>query len=376
MSSAIVVGAGVFGAALARGLAGDGWEVTLVDPRPPGDPEATSGGESRLIRYSHAGERWYTRSARRARDLWRELEAETGESLLVEAGVCWFARGESGWEAESESTLRAEGIPVERLEPADAARLFPSLGTDDLAFCLLEPEAGVVRAARAVKALARSAVDRGARLVHATARPEGDAVALEGGGRLEADRVVWACGAWLPGLFPGIVELRVTRQDTTFFEVGPAWRTPDVPGWVDYDGSFYGVGDLDRVGMKVAADAEGPPFDPDRDPRVPGAGCEAGARGYLKRRFPALAGAPFRGAIVCQYELTADTNFIAAPHPEHPRVWLLGGGSGHGFKHGPAFAEYAGRLIGGEEAPDPRFALGPRRPHLALRTAGLRATPR
>ena len=76
-----------------------------------------------------------------------------------------------------------------------------------------------------------------------------------------------------------------------------------------------------------------------------------------------------RSSSVCQYELTADNQFIAAPHPAGDGVWLLGGGSGHGFKHGPALAEYVERLIDGSEAPDPRLGLGPRRVETGLRSA-------
>jgi glycine/D-amino acid oxidase-like deaminating enzyme len=347
-----------------------------VDPRPPGDPVATSGAESRLIRCSHGSARWYLRSARRARELWRDLEREAGMELLVEAGMCWFARSDDGWEADSERALRDEGVAVERLDVAEAARLFPSLGGDDLEFCLLEPEAGVLRAARAVEALAGTAVERGARLLRSAARPAGGGVELAGGERLEADRVIWACGAWLAKLFPELVGLRVTRQSTTFFEAGPEWRTPGVPAWVDYDGSFYGLGDLDGHGVKAACDVEGPPFDPDSAEREPAPDAEATAREYVRRRFPALSDARLVAATVCHYELTPDTHFLVAPHPEHAHVWIVGGGSGHGFKHGPALAEYVTRLLRGEEEPDPRFALGPREADRSLRTADPRATPR
>src|SRR5882762_8219431 len=98
MPSVVIVGAGVFGAALADKLARDGWDVTLVDQHEPGDPRASSGGETRLLRSCHGAEAWYARSARRAATLWRELDP----ALLVESGVAWFARRENGWEAESE----------------------------------------------------------------------------------------------------------------------------------------------------------------------------------------------------------------------------------------------------------------------------------
>ena len=146
MPSAVVAGAGVFGGSLALRLVSSGWDVTLVEQYPPGHVRAASGGESRLIRFSHGGNEWYTRSSRRALDLWRELERETGEQLFVPTGVAWFFSGEHGWGDESERVLNGQGITTERLEPADGARLFPSFDGTGLASILYEPEAGVLRA--------------------------------------------------------------------------------------------------------------------------------------------------------------------------------------------------------------------------------------
>ena len=146
-------------------------------------------------------------------------------------------------------------------------------------FTLFEPEAGILRARDAVKTLAAQAVAAGAELVLAEARPDGAAVVLDDGRRLEADRVVWACGAWLAPLFPGLLDLRITHQDVFYFAAPVAWRTPGVPGWVDYDGAAYGLGDLDGRGVKVSPDVDGPPCDPETLERVarpraraPGAG--------------------------------------------------------------------------------------------------------
>jgi sarcosine oxidase len=354
-----VAGAGVFGAAIADRLAGEGFEVTLVERAYPGHEGAESGGESRLIRCSHGGDELYTASARRARELWLELD----ERLIVESGVAWFARSEDGFEAESERVLRAQGIPVERPAPEE---LFPSLHTDDLAFALFEPEAGVLRAAEATRALGDRAQARGATLVRGEARPDGGAVVV-GGERLEADLVVWACGAWMAGLFPDLVELRVTLQEVTFFEAPAEWDR--VPGFVDYDGAVYGCGPLDGCGMKVAIDEDGPPVDPDRHPAESQA-TAGKAADYLAHRFPALAGAQLQRAKTCHYSISRDMSFIFDRHPEHDRVWLAGGGSGHGFKHGPAFAEGAVAVMTGAAEPEPRFAVGPRGAGRSLRTAG------
>jgi glycine/D-amino acid oxidase-like deaminating enzyme len=360
--SVIVCGAGVFGAATARRLAHAGWDVTLVEPVAPGHVRAGSGGESRLIRCSHGADEWHSRSARRALELWREIDP----GLVVDAGVAWFARREDGWEAQSEATLRELGIDCERV---DAAALFPSVRTDDLAFTLFEPGAGLLRARDATRTLAMQAVEAGARMVHAVAQPDGERV-VAGEEVLEADHVVWACGAWLPALFGDLVSLRITQQDVLFFGGGAEWATPGVPGWVDYDGAFYGCGDLDGRGVKISPDVEGPPIDPGTANRIVRRESTMAAREYIASRFPALAGAPLVGTRVCQYEITPDTRFVIAPHPEHRSVWLFGGGSGHGFKHGPVLAERMEAWLTGAEPPEPMFALGDRVPATALRTAG------
>lgn len=375
MPSAVVVGAGVFGSSVARQLALDGWEVTVVEQEAPGWDGSSSGGESRLLRYSHGSDAWYTRSARHAHDLWRAIDP----SLIATTGLAWFAHGDDGWEADSERTLRAEGIAVERLEPAEARKLYPSLGSDDLAWVLYEPDAGVLFAARAVQVLAEQARAAGARFVRGRAEPAGarvhvgsdDSRICEMEGLLEADRIVWACGPWLAKLFHGLVELRPTLQEVVFLDAGEEWT--NAPGWVDYDNSFYGHGSLRAYGFKAATDAEGQTADPDALGELAGA-TEPAIRDYVSMRFPGLRDAPVRSRRPCTYELTADTHFIAAPHPEHPHVWLLGGGSGHGFKHGPALAQRMATWLSGDEPPDPRFALGPRAFNRSLRTAGVRAT--
>jgi glycine/D-amino acid oxidase-like deaminating enzyme len=252
------------------------------------------------------------------------------------------------------------------MAPDDGAKLLPGLSPAGLSHVLHEPEAGVLHAARGVRALAVRAAAGGARVEHVAAEPAGAAVRA-GDRTLEADAVVWACGAWLAGLFPDLVELRVTFQQVALFEAGPEWSGP---GWVDFDGPWYGHAALPPHGFKVCHDADGPPADPGTRPLEAGEEAVQDAREYLAERFPPLAEAPLASAPACHYSLTADSNFLFAPHPEHPGAWLLGGGSGHGFKHGPAMAEHVAAVLAGRAEPEPRFALGERAPGRKLRTAG------
>jgi glycine/D-amino acid oxidase-like deaminating enzyme len=364
----VIVGAGTFGGSLAWWLARSGEDVTLVDQFEPGDPRASSGGETRLYRCAHGPDPEYTAMARRARSLWRELEDESGEEVLVECGMAWFAHREDGWEAASARTLAAQNIPVERLDIAGAAGLYPSFRGDDLAFVLFEPEGGVLRAERSMKTLAAQAVAHGARIVRGRATPEGATVVLEDSTRLEADVVVWACGPWLPKLFPDLVSLRVTQQELLFLDGGPAWRAPGVPAWCDYELSRYGTADIDDVGVKAGIDDEGPELDPDADLPTT-TRTEPDVRAYLRNRFPVLAEMPLVRARSCRYEITADTRLIGAPHPDHPSMWIVGGGSGHGLKHGPPMAERIATAIGSGTTLPPGFSLGERAGSESLRTA-------
>ena len=358
MTTAVVVGAGVFGSSTARELARRGWEVTLVEQYSPGTVRSASGGDTRLLRMAHGDEDWYCESARRARTLWLELQESTGVDIWEPIGVAWFARRAGGFEERSRDTLGRLGIRHEWLAPEAANGLYPSLGIEDLHGVLFEPDAGALHARRATQLLVQDAGRLGVRLESRRVTPADPP---------GADVVVWACGAWLPKLFPDDVELVISRREVFFLGGGPGWR--GTPGFCEYDAPFYGHGDVGGLGVKIAPDGPGEEIDPDSLERVPSDTLRREAHAYAGLRFPALADAPVIGARVCQYSLTADTHFIVAPHPARNGWWLVGGGSGHGFKHGPALGEYIADCVEGERAPEPFHALGPRTAQAGLRSA-------
>ncbi|WP_157249173.1 NAD(P)/FAD-dependent oxidoreductase [Nonomuraea typhae] len=366
MKSVIVVGAGIWGASLALRLAETGWQVTLVEQHKPGHLRQSSAGETRLLRTAHGGDAWYTQLAWQARDGWRRLEEKAGEELYLEAGMMWFAQTPDGWEHASAQTMKDLGIPCEILEPDEGGRFFPDFRGDGLSFLLWEPNAGVIRARRATQVTARLAVQAGAELVRGRAVPAAGGVAIDGVVRT-ADRVVWAAGAWLPEVFD--VPVTVTKQDTLNFAVPPEWTVPGTPAWVDYEASAYGHGDVDGVGMKATSDADGEPYEPENGSRVVERRSEERSREYLARRFPSLAQAPVLFSQVCPYALTPDGEWIIAE--TEPGVWLMGGDSGHGFKHAPVLAEYVAGVLAGEHAPEARFGLHERVPVRGLRTSGV-----
>jgi sarcosine oxidase len=358
VSSATVVGAGVFGAATARELARRGWDVTLVEQYAPGTVRSASGGDTRLLRTAHGGVDWYADLAWRARTAWLDLQHETGTRIWEPIGVAWFAQRADGFEAASRESLRRLGIPYEWLSPDDALHLYPSIAVDDLHAVLFEPEAGVLHARRATQLLVEDGERSGVRLQPGRITPADEP---------RSDVVIWACGAWLPALFPRDVELRIVRRDVFFFGGDAAWRA--TPGFCEYDGSFYGHGEIGGLGVKVSPDFGGAEIDPDTLERVPSLDLEREARAYASRRFPGLADTAIVGSRVCQYSLTGDTHFIVDRHPEHDSWWLIGGGSGHGFKHGPALGAYVADCVEGKRERESFHALGPRSGDAGLRTA-------
>lgn len=382
-SDLVVVGAGTMGAWTALHAVRGGRRVTLLDAWGAGHPRATSGDETRIIRSGHADDAFYTAWARDAREQWIALGEETGERLFVQAGVLWFAHRDDGFEAASADRLEAMGIPVEALAPGDVAARWPGIATDDLAGAVFEPEAGLLMARRGVIAAAGRAAREGAAFELAAVRPgrvDGDRLleVVDGSGRAwTADSFVFACGPWLPRLFPDAVGelVRVTKQDVVF--VGPAggdarWGVEAMPCWVDFDAAFYGIPAVDGRGFKLAPDRYGPVFDPSAGDRLVDPESVRLARDYLGRRFPDLARQPVVETRVCQYEKTPDTHFLVDRHPAWANVWLVGGGSGHGFKHGPVIGRHVVERLDGAPGPeDGRFALDrPRDGEVGLRAGG------
>ena len=361
MTDLVIVGAGVMGAWTALQATRAGRNVTLFDAYGAGSPRATSGDETRITRASHGLDQFYVRWSRAAREEWIAFGEEVGARCFVQAGVVWFAHQEDGFEATSLATLREMGVPVERIEVADAARRWPQVDFGDVAFTIFEPEAGVLMARHSVAAVSRRVADLGGLVEIASARPgrvDGPRlldVELSDGRRVAADQFVFACGPWLPAMFRDVAGdlIAVTKQDVVF--VGPRagdarFTDSSLPCWIDYQASYYGVPSVDGRGFKIAPDRYGEPFDPSSDDRLVDADSIRLARSYLARRFPDIADGPIVETRTCQYETTPDTNFVLDRHPAFDNVWLVGGGSGHGFKHGPSIGRYVTSLLDGHVA--------------------------
>jgi len=352
-----VVGAGAFGGWSALFLLRRGARVTLVDAWGPGHSRASSGGETRVIRGAYGTEAHYTRMTARAMQLWSEFDAGRKLHLFHRSGVLWMAEQDDGFEQSSLTALQAAGIACEKLPQEELKKRWPQINFEQVKWGIYEPDGGFLTANVACQEVVKAFVDQGGeyrqRAVDAPAIERGQftGLSLSDGTRLVADQYVFACGPWMGKLFPETIGplIRATKQDVFFFGTPPGderFSEGRHPVWADHRGRFlYGIPANHGRGFKIADDTRGPEFDPTSGERTVSAEGLKVVRQYLGFRFPALADAPLIDAYVCQYENTPDNDFILDRHPVADNVWLVGGGSGHGFKHGPALGEMVAGLV-------------------------------
>jgi sarcosine oxidase len=363
-----VIGAGVFGAWTACILRKTGASVLLVDAYGPANARASSGGESRIIRMGYGSSEIYTRWSLRALPLWQQLFADAGQPQLFQrTGVLWMAQGDDPYSLATLAMLEKTGARFEKLSLSALRSQYPQIVFDEDAWGILEPDSGVLLARRAVQAVVNQACKNGVEYrTDAVLEPMGDSrltsVDTKSGETIAAGTFVFACGPWLPKIFPQILGKRIfpSRQEVFFFGV-PAgetrFRQPAMPTWINLQDEYYGMPDIESRGFKIAFDRHGEGVDPDTQSRIASEEGAAAAKQYLARRFPLLKDAPVVETRVCQYENTSNGDFLVDKHPQFQNVWLVGGGSGHGFKHGPSMGEYAAACVRSGTTSEARFSL-------------------
>jgi len=375
-----VIGAGAFGGWTALHLLERGASVTLLDAWGPGNSRASSGGETRVMRGTYGPDQPYTEMAARALKLWTKYERRWKRQFLHRTGVLWMASGrnnDDAFERGSLKALRAAKIKFQELSTAQMTKRWPQINFEGIQWGIFEPECGYLDARASCQAVVEAFVSSGGKLGEKSggkyrqlaALADGlengplRSIPLSDGSRLKADCYVFACGPWLGKLFPQAVGglIQATKQDVFFFGT-PAgddrFSDAHLPVWADHRGRFrYGIPGSDRRGFKIADDTRGPAFDPTNGERAISPETLRDIREYVGFRFPALKDAPLVETRVCQYEQTPDSHFIIDRHPEMENVWIVGGGSGHGFKHGPAIGEMMAELILEDREPDAFWRL-------------------
>ena len=362
-----VIGAGVFGAWTAWHLAKRGKRVALIEAYGPGHSRASSGGETRIIRMGYGADELYTRWSQRSLAQWKEFFAATKQALFLETGVLWMAGKNDARLKETAATMKRCGVKFEEYDRAALEKRYPQIGLEEIQKGIFEPHSGVLMARRAVAAVVEDAIRLGVEYCSGQVSGPREAgavkqITIKQGERIAAGQFVFACGAWLGKIFPDVLGARVfpSRQEVFFFGI-PAGDTrfapPALPTWLFQEDLVYGMPDIESRGLKIAFDEHGEHVDPDTQSRIVSQEMTKAVREYVARRFPALRDAPIVETRVCQYENTSSGDFLIDRHPEIENVWFAGGGSGHGFKHGPAVGEYlAGQLLDGAR-PEARFSL-------------------
>jgi monomeric sarcosine oxidase len=365
-----VIGAGAFGGWTALYLLRRGVRATLIDAWGPGNSRSSSGGETRILRGTYGPNQPYTKMAARALRLWKEQENRWKRQFFHRTGVLWIATAENDhYERSSLPMLREAGVAYEELSGGEVGQRWPQMNIDDVRWAIYEPESGFLTARLACQAVVEGFLEEGGEYKQAAVLPHdldggiNRGLMLSDGSKLTADQYVFACGPWLAKLFPETIgkRIRPTKQDVFFFGT-PAgddrFAEPKLPVWADNRERFiYGIPSADGRGFKVADDTRGLEFDPTSGERTVSEEGLKVIRNYVAFRFPAMKGAPLIETRVCQYENSPDNHLIIDQHPNADNVWLVGGGSGHGFKHGPAVGEMVAECVMDQKNPDTTFQL-------------------
>jgi glycine/D-amino acid oxidase-like deaminating enzyme len=358
----VVVGAGAFGGWTALYLREMGFSVTLVDQYGPGNSRAASGGESRQIRAGYGERELYTRWVLQAFERWKAREAAWGRRIFFQTGQLTLARQWTKELTDTKSVFDKLGVKYEIVKHDDLVRQYSQMSMEGIAFAMYTPSTGVLKAREGCVAVAQAFEKQGGRFVTAKVdigNRSGNTlqdVALSTGQRLAAQTFVFACGPWLPKVFPSVMKNKlITPRRVVFFYGTPPgderFTYPNFPTWAVDDA--YGFPSIEGKGFKVVPTFARLLVDPDTQERTPTADELRGGRELVSKWFPALAQQPLVESKVCQQEDSIDDHFIVNQHPELSNVWLVGGGSGHGYKHGIMLGEYvANRVVGKDSSPE------------------------
>ena len=316
-----VVGAGVMGLAAARAIAQRGHDVTVYEQFELEHKRGSSHGTSRIFRLSYDEEEWI-RLAQRSYELWRELEHESGRTLLELDGLVDVQQEP----ARRLTALRGMGISVDELSPADALERY-GFAYDDVDTLVFTGEAGISLADATIEALAEGASAAGAEIHEHTRVDSLDDV--------PGDCVVVTAGGWAPKLLgPGGLDAEVTRETVAYFHGEP------IPSLIDeLNGQFFAL-TAPGVGVKAGWHKAGHPTDPDEEGEPDERIVEA-VQEWVRRRLPRVDPEAFR-VETCIYTNVPDERFVL----ERRGRYVVGSAcSGHGFKFAPAVGELLANLV-------------------------------
>ena len=349
----IVGGLGAHGSAAAYHLASRGASVLGFDRFARGHTLGSSGGLSRIIRLSYYEHPDYVPLLRRAWTLWRELERESGATLLTATGGLYAGEPDGELVAGAVRSARTHQLEHEVLDVAALSERYPLFDWPDGWQGLFERQAGWLAPELCIETHLRLAEQNGATLHFEEpierweSTPNGVRVTTARE-TFEAKQLVIAAGAWIPQLAPALApEVWVERNVLFWFEPTAERESfARLPVYIvqDTDRIFYGFPYIDGQGLKAAGLHFGDKADPDTVDRTASARDEERVRAWLARRMP-LANGERRDAKVCMYTNTHDANFIVDRLPGHPNVVVASACSGHGFKFSSVIGEILADLV-------------------------------
>ena len=357
----VVIGAGAFGGWTALYLQEMGHSVRLIDAYGPGNARSSSAGETRQIRASYGDREIYSRWAVEALERWRMRQADWDMQLLYRTGQITLSGEWTRTLRVTKTVLDRLGVENERLERDELEYRYPQFNLDGVAVGHFVPSTGVLKCREGCLAVARAFEREGGRFTMARAVPGRRAggrlqdLTLSSGETISAQSFVFACGPWHPKMFPEILgpKLRLNRRAIFFMgtpEDDDRLSFPNCPTFVSR--GVYGFPSIEGKGVKLGPYWDSGPLDPDTGDRTVTADEIRRVHEFTNDAFPSLAGQPLLETRVSPRTDSVDANFIVDRHPELENVWLLGGGSGHGYKHGIMVGDYTARRVTGQ-ATDP-----------------------
>ena len=360
----LVIGAGVFGIWTAYHLHKQGKSVAIIDTYHAAHSASSSGGESRVTRCGYGDAELYSDWAYQSIDEWQKLSTRAALPLYHETGVLWLHGPDDAYVTSTMKTLDKKKITYQQFDAKQLGKKYPVLNLEQDHYGFYEPKAGAIMARRAVQTLAAELHNDGIDFLNGRIMPIYKSQAVNKallsvetslGNTIKADQFVFACGPWLNKVCPEAMQdkLFVTRQEVLYFAA--ADKLGKLPVWADLP--FYGIPDFEGRGFKIANDTHGAYIDPDTENRRLSDSAEQQAREFLARRFPAIAESPLQEFRVCQYENSSNGDFVIDLHPGLENVLVVGCGSGHGFKHGPAVGRHVAELVTGKDQFIEQFSL-------------------
>lgn len=373
----IVLGVGAMGAAALERLASRGASVLGIEQSTVPNSLGSSGGDTRLIRKAYFEHPDYVPLLERAYEGWRRLEMLSGAELLHATGTVYMGPPDGPLVSGSRLAAEAHGLALERLSADDLNDRFPAFRVPEGSVAVFEPDAGFLLAGHAIRACAELAVAQGATLMSETRVEDWQADSAgvtvnTSAGRFEAGSLIVAAGSWSGRIGQlSRLALDVTRQPLfwTWPDRFAEFRLGELPCWAvemaGHPGIYYGfpaaIPGTRHAGTKFGHHTPGESCEAD-GPKLPASQAEYQATLRAVASFlPGIRGTRL-GSSICMYTNSRDGHFIVDRHPEHDRVTVACGFSGHGFKFAPVMGEllcdYA--LEGGSELPAGFLRFGSR----------------